>query len=144
MSKRKPKDRSREILERIVGTRSKTYLAEAFKLAFAEKYDVKREEIKQGIVDKVYNQDKIIKEAFTSAQMKKAKEFDFRNFSKFKEGDLVTWDGKHAVLSWLEKDYVSMTIILKNGTEGKLNNSWTRSASSGWRSTNNTRSGWER
>ena len=55
------KDRSREILERIVGTRSKTYLAEAFKLAFAEKYDVKREEIKQGIVDKVYNKEKVEK-----------------------------------------------------------------------------------
>ena len=61
MSKRKPKDCSREILERIVGTKSKTYLAEAFKLAFAEKYDVKREEIKQGIVDKVYNKEKVEK-----------------------------------------------------------------------------------
>ena len=44
MSKRKPKDRSYEILERIVGTKSKATLAEAFKLAFAEKYNVKREE----------------------------------------------------------------------------------------------------
>ncbi len=61
MSKRKPKDRSREILERIVGTKSKTHLAEAFKLAFAEKYDIKREEIKQGIVDKVYNKEKVEK-----------------------------------------------------------------------------------
>ena len=61
MSKRKPKDRSREILERIVGTKSKATLAEAFKLAFAEKYDVKREEIKQGIVDKVYNKEKVEK-----------------------------------------------------------------------------------
>jgi hypothetical protein len=59
MSKRKPKDRSREILERIVGTKSKATLAEAFKMAFAEKYDVKRDEIKQGIVDKVYNKEKV-------------------------------------------------------------------------------------
>ena len=61
MSKRKPKDRSRQILERIVGTKSKATLAEAFKLAFAEKYGVKREEIKQGIVDKVYNKEKVEK-----------------------------------------------------------------------------------
>ena len=61
MSKRKPKDRSREILERIVGTKSKATLAEAFKMAFAEKYDVKRDEIKQGIVDKVYNNEKVEK-----------------------------------------------------------------------------------
>ena len=61
MSKRKPKDRSRAILERIVGTKSKATLAEAFKLAFAEKYNVKREEIKQGIVDKVYNKEKVEK-----------------------------------------------------------------------------------
>ena len=61
MSKRKPKDRSRAILERIVGTKSKAPLAEAFKVAFAEKYNVKREEIKQGIVDKVYNKEKVEK-----------------------------------------------------------------------------------
>ena len=59
MAQRKPKDRSREILERIVGTKSKATLAEAFKMAFAEKYDVKRDEIKQGIVDKVYNKEKV-------------------------------------------------------------------------------------
>ena len=59
MSKRKPKDHSYEILERIVGTKSKATLAEAFKLAFAEKYDVKRDEIKHGIVDKVYNKEKV-------------------------------------------------------------------------------------
>ena len=59
MSKRKPKDRSYEILERIVGTKAKATLAEAFKMAFAEKYDVKRDEIKQGIVDKVYNKEKV-------------------------------------------------------------------------------------
>ena len=61
MSKRKPKDHSRAILERIVGTKSKATLAEAFKLAFAEKYNVKREEMKKGIVDKVYNKEKVEK-----------------------------------------------------------------------------------
>ena len=61
MSKRKPKDHSRQILERIVGTKSKATLAEAFKLAFAEKYNVKREEMKKGIVDKVYNKEKVEK-----------------------------------------------------------------------------------
>ena len=61
MAQRKPKDRSRQILERIVGTKSKETLAEAFKMAFAEKYDVKRDEIKQGIVDKVYNNEKVDK-----------------------------------------------------------------------------------
>ena len=61
MSKRKPKDHSYVILERIVGTKSKATLAEAFKLAFAEKYDVKRDEIKHGIVDKVYNKEKVEK-----------------------------------------------------------------------------------
>ena len=45
MAQRKPKDRSREILERIVGTKSKATLAEAFKLAFAEKFKVKQEEV---------------------------------------------------------------------------------------------------
>ena len=49
-------DRSRAILERIVGTKSKTDLADKFKEAFAEKYGIKKEEIKKGIVDKVYNQ----------------------------------------------------------------------------------------
>ena len=61
MAQRKPKDRSRQILERIVGTKSKATLAEAFKMAFAEKYDVKRDEIKHGIVDKVYNKEKVEK-----------------------------------------------------------------------------------
>ena len=61
MAQRKPKDRSRQILGRIVGTKSKATLAEAFKMAFAEKYDVKRDEIKQGIVDKVYNNEKVDK-----------------------------------------------------------------------------------
>ena len=52
---KKNKDFSKEILERIVGTKKKTDLAEKFKEAFAEKYGVKREELKKGIVDKVYN-----------------------------------------------------------------------------------------
>ena len=49
-------DRSRAILERIVVTKSKADLAEKFKDAFAEKYGLKKEEIKKGIVDKVYIQ----------------------------------------------------------------------------------------
>ena len=49
------KDYSKEILERIVGTKSKATLVEKFKEAFAEKYGIKREELKKGIVDKVYN-----------------------------------------------------------------------------------------
>jgi len=53
------KNHSKAILERIVGTKRKTDLAEKFKEAFAEKYNVKREEIKQGIVDKVYNKEKV-------------------------------------------------------------------------------------
>jgi hypothetical protein len=52
---KKKKDFSKEILERIVRTKKKTDLAEKFKEAFAEKYGVKREELKKGIVDKVYN-----------------------------------------------------------------------------------------
>ena len=35
---KKKKDYSKAILERIVGTKSKTYLADEFKKAFAEKY----------------------------------------------------------------------------------------------------------
>ena len=49
-------DRTRAILERIVGTKSKATLAEKLKEAFVEKYGIKREELKKGIVDKVYNQ----------------------------------------------------------------------------------------
>ena len=49
-------DRSRAILERIVGTKSKADLAEKFKEAFAEKYGLNKEEIKKGIVDIVFNQ----------------------------------------------------------------------------------------
>ena len=52
------KDNTRQILERIVGTKSKSQLAEKFRLAFAEKYKIKQEEVKQGIVDKVYNKNK--------------------------------------------------------------------------------------
>ena len=52
---KKNKDYSKEILERIVGTKSKATLAESFKEAFVEKYGIKREELKKGIVDKVYN-----------------------------------------------------------------------------------------
>jgi len=52
---KKKKDYSRAILERIVGTKSKADLADKFKEAFAEKYGIKREELKKGIVDKVYN-----------------------------------------------------------------------------------------
>ena len=52
---KKNKDYSKAILERIVGTKSKATLAEKFKEAFDEKYGIKREELKKGIVDKVYN-----------------------------------------------------------------------------------------
>ena len=52
---KKNKDYSKEILERIVGTKSKATLAEKFKEAFVEKYGIKREEMKKGIVDKIYN-----------------------------------------------------------------------------------------
>ena len=53
------KDNARQILERIVGTKSKSQLAYNFRLAFAEKYKIKQEEVKQGIVDKVYNKNKV-------------------------------------------------------------------------------------
>ena len=56
---KKRKDYSREILERIVGSKRKTELAEKFKEAFAEKYNIKREELKKGIVDKIYNKEKV-------------------------------------------------------------------------------------
>ena len=55
------KDHSRAILERIVGTKSKTYLADEFKNAFAEKLGIKKEELKKGIVDKIYNKEKVEK-----------------------------------------------------------------------------------
>ena len=53
------KDNARAILERIVGTKGKGELAEKFKIAFAEKYKIKQEEVKKGIVDKVYNKEKV-------------------------------------------------------------------------------------
>ena len=56
---KKKKDYSREILERIVGSKRKTELAEKFREAFAEKYSIKREEMKKGIVDKIYNKEKV-------------------------------------------------------------------------------------
>ena len=52
-------DRSRAILERIVGTKSKADLAEKFKEAFAEKYGIKKEELRKEIVDKIYNKEKV-------------------------------------------------------------------------------------
>ena len=58
MSKKR-KNYSREILERIVGSKRKTELAEKFREAFAEKYSIKREELKKGIVDKIYNKEKV-------------------------------------------------------------------------------------
>ena len=56
---KKRKDYSREILERIVGSKRKTELAEKFREAFTDKYNIKREEMKQGIVDKIYNKEKV-------------------------------------------------------------------------------------
>ena len=56
---KKRKDYSREILERIVGSKRKTELAEKFREAFTEKYNIKREELKKGIVDKIYNKEKV-------------------------------------------------------------------------------------
>ena len=54
-------DKTRAILERIVGTKSKTYLADEFKNAFAEKLGIKKEELKKEIVDKIYNKEKVEK-----------------------------------------------------------------------------------
>ncbi len=50
---------NKQILERIVGTKSKGELGEKFKLAFAKKLGIKVEDIKKGIVDKVYNKKKV-------------------------------------------------------------------------------------
>ena len=50
---------TKAILERIVGTKGKGELADKFKLAFAEKFKVKQEEVKKAIVDKVYNKQKV-------------------------------------------------------------------------------------
>ena len=49
------KDNARAILERIVGMKGKGELADKFKLAFAEKYKIKKEELKREVIDKVYN-----------------------------------------------------------------------------------------
>ena len=56
---KKRKDYSREILERIVGSKRKTELAEKFREAFTDKYNIKREEMKKGIVVKIYNKEKV-------------------------------------------------------------------------------------
>ena len=50
---KKNKDYSKAILERIIGTKSRTYLADEFKRAFAEKYGIKKEELKREVVDKI-------------------------------------------------------------------------------------------
>ena len=52
---KKKTDYSKAILERIVGTKSKTYLVDEIKNAFAEKYGIKKEELKREVVDKIYN-----------------------------------------------------------------------------------------
>ena len=52
---KKKKDYSRAILERIVGTKSKSQIADEFRKAFAEKYGVAEEELKREVVDKIYN-----------------------------------------------------------------------------------------
>ena len=46
------RDNARAILERIVGIKGKGEITDKFKLAFAEKYKIKQEEVKQGIVDR--------------------------------------------------------------------------------------------
>ena len=56
---KKKKDYSRQILERIVGTKRKTEIADKLKEAFAEKYVIKKEELRKEIVDKIYNKEKV-------------------------------------------------------------------------------------
>ena len=56
---KKKKDYSRQILERIVGTKRKTEIADKLKEAFAEKYGIKKEELSKEIVDKIYNKEKV-------------------------------------------------------------------------------------
>ncbi len=56
---KKKKDYSRQILERIVGTKRKTEIADKLKEAFAEKYGIKKEELRKEIVDKIYNKEKV-------------------------------------------------------------------------------------
>ena len=55
MTDNKQIDYNKQILERIVGTKSKSDLADKFKSAFAKKLGIKVEDMKKGIVDKVYN-----------------------------------------------------------------------------------------
>ena len=56
---KKKKDYSRQILERIVGTKRKTEIADKLKEAFAEKYGIKKEELRKEIVDKIYNNETV-------------------------------------------------------------------------------------
>ena len=56
---KKKKDYSRQILERIVGTKRKTEIADKLKEAVAEKYGIKKEELRKEIVDKIYNKEKV-------------------------------------------------------------------------------------
>ena len=56
---KKKKDYSRQILERIVGTKRKTEIADKLKEAFAEKYGIEKEELRKEIVDKIYNKEKV-------------------------------------------------------------------------------------
>ena len=56
---KKKKDYYRQILERIVGTKRKTEIADKLKEAFAEKYGIKKEELRKEIVDKIYNKEKV-------------------------------------------------------------------------------------
>ena len=56
---KKKKDYSRQILERIVGTKRKTEIADKLKEAFAEKYGIKKEELRKEIVDKIYIKEKV-------------------------------------------------------------------------------------
>ena len=59
MTDNKQIDYNKQIIERIVGTKSKGELGEKFKLAFAKKLGIKVEDIKKEIIDKVYNKEKV-------------------------------------------------------------------------------------
>ena len=59
MTDNKQIDYNKQILERIVGTKSKSDLADKFKSAFAKKLGIKVEDIKKEIIDKVYNKEKV-------------------------------------------------------------------------------------
>ena len=56
---KKKKDYSRQILERIVGTKRKTEIADKLKEAFAEKYGIKKEELRKEIVDKIFSDNRL-------------------------------------------------------------------------------------